>query len=86
MITHSSELEKASLQDLDRLFTHDEPFSIPESGIFEAKYLQKIDSRVSAKLYFRLMTIVLFEWTPFGISFSESQGTWYFFKPHIKMG
>ncbi len=70
-------------EELERIYREAPLLPLP-SGQFFGRYLVPLDSEGARKLHIRLMNLIGFRLTPFGIDFDSRR--WFFFHPRLQAG
>ncbi len=78
-----SELNSASIDELEAIYASDRPFALPE-GCYRGIHLRRLTTPGARKLVNRLPQYLGFEAARFGIDFDRAR--WFFFARHLGAG
>lgn len=75
------------LSELETIFMSAAPLAYPVPGNYAGTWLKRIENSGTYKPFNLISQWLMFEITPFGITFSaDNTGIWYFFNPSLAAG
>ena len=81
------EFRQKSARELDAIFTAPGTARLPAEGNYRGTWLRRIENAGTYKPFNLISQWLMFEVTPFGITFhSDGTGIWYFFHPVLAAG
>ncbi|MBL8035825.1 MAG: hypothetical protein JNJ69_19125 [Leptospiraceae bacterium] len=82
-----ADFKAKSAAELDSIFCSAGPARLPATGNYRGTWLARIENAGTYKPFNLISQWLMFEVTPFGITFSDSNsGIWYFFNPALAAG
>ncbi len=82
-----AEFRAKSAAELDAIFCAAGSALLPQPGSYKGTWLRRIENAGTYKPFNLVSQWLMFELTPFGITFhSDASGIWYFFNPALAAG
>jgi hypothetical protein len=82
-----AEFRAKSLNQLETIFMGAAPLAYPAPGNYAGTWLKRIENSGTYKPFNLISQWLMFEITPFGITFhADATGIWYFFNPSLAAG
>lgn len=82
-----AEFKNKSADELEKLFAAEAPLAYPAPGNYAGTWLIRIENPGTYKPFNLISQWLMFEITPFGITFNADEtGIWYFFNPALAAG